>query len=80
MASRTPKATPRRAAKRTRVSPGNKKVIVWAGYQKKGMVFLKTKPHCTRQFNPANSSPNGIGEKKPERVPPLRKICASVTL
>ena len=41
----TPRATPNRAAKRTLISCGRRNVIVCAGYQKKGIVFLNTKPH-----------------------------------
>ena len=31
------------AANNTRMSGGSRKVMVWAGYQNKGMVFLNTK-------------------------------------
>ena len=47
----TPRATPRRAAKSTRISDGRRKVTVWAGNQNSGIVFLKTKFHCTCQFS-----------------------------
>lgn len=35
IASSTPSTTPKIAANKTLTSPGNKKVMVWAGYQKK---------------------------------------------
>ena len=54
--------------------------MVCAGYQKKGMVFLKTKFHCTRQFIPCMISPIGIGVNKPRRVPPVARMCVSVIL
>lgn len=44
-ASRIPSATPSSAAKSTCKSLGNRNVMVWAGNQNNGMVFLKTKLH-----------------------------------
>ena len=54
--------------------------MVWAGNQKNGMVFLNTKPHCTRQFRFCMISPIGMGVKRPRRVPPVVRMCVSVIL
>ena len=63
---------PNAAANNTCNVPGNKNVIVCAGYQKNGIVFLKTKPYWMFQLifsaivccmlsgllkNPANEPP-----------------------
>ena len=67
-----PNTTPKKAAKSTWKSAGNRKVMVCAGYQKSGMVFLKTKPHCTSQLILcAMMSPMGMGLKKRIKEPPV---------
>ena len=38
------------AANNTRMSGGSRKVMVWAGYQNKGMVFLNTKLQSTEYY------------------------------
>ena len=43
--SKTPRITPRSAANRTWKVGGNRNVIVCAGIQNRGIVFLKTKLH-----------------------------------
>ena len=60
-ASNTPRAMPRSAAKSTRCSDGRRNVMVCAGYQKKGIVFLNTNPHCDCQLSDAKLSAIGIG-------------------
>ena len=75
-----PSTTPKNAANNTWYSPGNMKVTVCAGTQKKGMVFLNTKFHCTRQFIPAMISPTLIGVQKALKPPPHCMICVSVIL
>lgn len=79
-ANNTPKTIPKRAANNTRCSVGSKKVMVCAGYQKKGMVFLKTNPHCLFQSICAKRSAIGIGVINDLRLPPCMAICASVIL
>ena len=71
-AKSTPSTMPSNAAKSTRCSDGNKNVIVWAGYQKNGIVFLNTKPHCACQFSSANRLAMGMGVTRVHRLPPLR--------
>ena len=43
--SSTPSTMPKTAANKTWKPAGNKNVIVCAGYQNSGMVFLNTNPH-----------------------------------
>ena len=45
----TPSTVLSRAAKSIWNSGGRRNVIVWAGIQKNGMVFLRTKPHIEFQ-------------------------------
>ena len=45
----TPSITPSRAAKSTRYSGGSMNVMVWAGIQNRGIVFLKRKPQIVAQ-------------------------------
>lgn len=80
MASRIPSTTPNKAAHNARMLPGNINVIVWAGNQNNGIVFLNTKFHCTSQFRLRIISLMRIGRKKPFNVPPLFIICVSVIL
>ena len=54
--------------------------MVCAGYQKKGIVFLNTNPHCASQFIPAKRCAMGMGVTSALRLPPLAAICASVIL
>ena len=75
-----PNATPSRAANKIRLSAGNRNVTVCAGIQKSGIVFLKTKFHCTFQFIACMICPIGIGVKNPLRLPPVAKMCVSVIL
>lgn len=78
--SNTPSTTPSSAAKSTRKSGASRKVIVWAGYQKSGMVRLKTKPHCRYQSISESRLAIGIGVIKARREPPEAAIWASVIL
>lgn len=58
------------AANNTRMSGGSRKVMVWAGYQNKGMVFLNTKLQSTAQFNPVKIRVMGIGVESALIEPP----------
>lgn len=49
---------------------GSRKVMVWAGYQNKGMVFLNTKLQSTAQFNPVKIRVMGIGVESALIEPP----------
>ena len=80
IASSTPSTTPKIAANKTLTSPGNKKVMVWAGYQKKGIVFLKTKFHCVSQLRCVMIRVIGIGVIRLRSEPPQSRICVSVIL
>ena len=71
---------PNNAAKSTRMSDGNMNVIVCAGYQKQGMVFLNTKFHWAFQFNSVMIFVIGIGVNRLLIDPPHIKICVSVIL
>ncbi len=74
IASITPKTIPSNAANNTRHSTGNKKVMVCAGIQKKGIVFFIIKFHCTSQFKLIIILLNLTGVKNPFKIPPLFKI------
>lgn len=50
-ANNTPSTMPNMAANSTLIFGGSRKVMVCAGYQNKGMVFLNTNPHNTAQFS-----------------------------
>ena len=54
--------------------------MVWAGYQKKGIVFLNTKPHCLLQSICAKRSAMGMGVMSALRLPPWTAMWASVIL
>lgn len=54
--------------------------MVCAGYQKKGIVFLKTKFHCASQFRCVMMRVIGIGVRRLRREPPQSRICVSVIL
>ena len=69
-ASKTPRTIPSSAAKSTRCSEGKRKVMVCAGYQKKGIVFLKTKPHCACQLISEKRLAMGIGVMRDFSEPP----------
>ena len=70
IAKSTPRTTPKMAAKSTRISPGRRNVIVCAGYQKKGIGFLKTKFHWEFQFRCVMIRVIGIGVIMLRREPP----------
>lgn len=71
---------PKKAAKRTLISGGSKNVIVWAGYQKNGMVFLNTKLQSTAQFNWVKILVIGIGVTKANADPLQLVMWVSVIL
>ena len=54
--------------------------MVCAGYQKKGIVFLKTKFHCASQFRCVMMRVIGIGVRRLRGEPPQSRICVSVIL
>lgn len=80
IASNTPSTTPNIAANSTRISPGRRNVMVCAGYQKKEIVFLKTKFHCASQFRCVMMRVIGIGVRRLRGEPPQSRICVSVIL
>ena len=80
IAKSTPSTTPSKAANKTLILPGKRKVTVCAGNQKNGIVFLNTKPHNACQFNPDMIFPISKGVKKPRKDPPVARICVSVIL
>ena len=80
IAKSTPSTTPSKAANKTLILPGKRKVTVCAGNQKNGIVFLNTKPHNACQFNPDMIFPIFKGVKKPRKDPPVARICVSVIL
>jgi len=69
-----PNVIPNKAANNTLNSAGSRKVIVCAGIQKKGIVFLKMKFHITSQFIFLKIVANGIEENNPLTVPPVLMI------
>ena len=69
-ANNTPKTMPKRAANNTRCSVGSKKVMVCAGYQKKGMVLRNTNPHCACQLSVPSRSVIGMGVTSAFNEPP----------
>ena len=79
-ASRTPNAMPNNAANNTRCSGGSRKVMVWAGYQNRGMVFLNTNPHWACQLMVANRWAMGMGVIRAFNEPPHAAMWASVIL
>lgn len=54
--------------------------MVCAGYQKKEIVFLKTKFHCASQFRCVMMRVIGIGVRRLRGEPPQSRICVSVIL
>ena len=79
-ANKTPRATPKRAANRTRASLGNRNVMVCAGTQKRGMVFWKTKCHCADQLSCVRIRAIGMGVSNARSEPPHARMCVSVIL
>ena len=76
----SPSATPSNAANSTCRVGGRIKVMVCAGYQNNGIVFLKTTPHCTSQLMLLMIFFIGMGFSSPTTVPPVCEMWMSVHL
>ena len=79
-ANNTPSTMPNMAANSTLIFGGSRKVMVCAGYQNKGMVFLNTNPHNTAQFSSVIIRFMGMGVSSAFTEPPQWPMWVSVIL